>query len=373
MKKLTALFLTALMCTSIVADAIARVPISRIKDIADFEGVRSNMLIGYGLVIGLAGTGDSVSAIPFTRQSLINMLEQMGVNAKAAESQLKTKNVAAVMVTANMPSYARQGSRLDITVSSLGDAKSLQGGQLVATPLMAADGNTYAVAQGPVVLGGFSAEGNKKSLSKNHTTTGSISAGATVEMETGHELGNQNRVRIMLRNPDFTTAKRMKDAINRAFGEPLAKAVDNHTVDVAVPVALRNELVPMIHKLENIRVRPDTAARVVIDEKTGTIVMGNGVQISDVAISHANLTIRISELTDIIQPEGFSDGITAAAPATEIEVDEEPGKFHILDSGPNLADLVDGLNALGVLPRDIVSILQAVKTAGALQADVQLM
>lgn len=373
MRKFSSFALTALMLVSICADALARTPYSRIKDIADFEGVRSNMLIGYGLVIGLAGTGDSVSAIPFTRQSLINMLEQMGVNAKAAESQLKTKNVAAVMITANMPSYARQGSRIDVTVSSLGDAKSLAGGQLVATPLMGADGNTYAVAQGPVLLGGFSAQGNNASLSKNHATTGSIAAGAVVEVETGHEFANKKRLRILLRNPDFTTAKRMKDAINKAFGEPLAKAVDNHTIDVAVPVALRQDLVPMVHKLENIRVRPDTIAKVVIDEKTGTIVMGNGVQISDVAISHANLTIRISELTNIIQPEGFSDGITAAAPATDVEVDEDPGKFHILDSGPNLADLVDGLNSLGVLPRDVVSILQAIKAAGALQADVQLM
>ena len=373
MKKLITFTLCTLMAVTMAAETWARVPVSRIKDIADFEGVRNNILIGYGLVVGLAGTGDSANSIPFTRQTLINMLEKMGVNAKAAEAQLKTKNVAAVMITSDMPSYARQGSRIDVTVSSLGDAKSLEGGQLIATSLIGADGNTYAVAQGPVLLGGFTTEGNQGSVTKNHTTSGKIASGATVEMETGHELENQSRIRVMLRNPDFTTALRMKDAINQAFGEPLAKALDNQTIDVDVPLSLRESMVPMIYKLENIRVRPDNTAKVVIDEKTGTIVMGNGVQISDVAISHSNLTVRVSEMQDVIQPEGFSDGITAVAPSTNVDVNEDGGKFTVLDSGPNLADLVDGLNALGVKPRDIISILQAIKASGALQADIHLM
>ncbi len=373
MKKFLSLLLTAGLVLATTPQAMASAPISRIKDIADIEGVRTNILIGYGLVVGLNGTGDSASSIPFTRQTLINMLEKLGVNAKAAESQIKTKNVAAVMVTAKMPSYARQGSRMDVTTSSLGDSSSLEGGQLLATPLIGADGNTYAVAQGAIVIGGYSTQGNAGTVTKNHPTAGHIAGGATIEMETGHELSDNRRIRLLLRNPDFTTAMRLKDAINKAFKEPVAVAVDNQTVDVAVPPALRNNLVPIIEKIENTYVRPDTAARIVIDEKTGTIVMGSGVQISDVAISHANLNIRVSELTEVVQPEGFSDGITAAVPATEIEVDEDAAEFTLLDSGANLADLVDGLNALGVTPRDIISILQAIKSAGALQAEVVVM
>lgn len=373
MKKLFSVILSLGLILSTMPIANATAPISRVKDIADIEGVRTNILIGYGLVVGLNGTGDSASSIPFTRQTLTNMLEKLGVNAKAVESKITTKNVAAVMVTAKMPSYARQGSRIDITTSSLGDASSLEGGQLLATPLIAADGNTYAVAQGSIIIGGYSTEGNAGTVTKNHPTAGHIAGGATVEMETGHELSDNKRIRLLLRNPDFTTAMRLKEAINKEFKEPVALAVDNQTVDIAVPASLRGNLVPIINKVENIYVRPDTAARIVIDEKTGTIVMGSGVQISDVAISHANLNIRVSELTEVVQPEGFSDGITAAVPATEIEVDEDAAEFTILDSGANLADLVDGLNALGVTPRDIISILQAIKSAGALQAEIVVM
>lgn len=373
MKKFFSIILSLSIAIGTIPMAYATAPISRVKDIADIEGVRTNILIGYGLVVGLNGTGDSASSIPFTRQTLTNMLEKLGVNAKAVESKITTKNVAAVMVTAKMPSYARQGSRIDITTSSLGDASSLEGGQLLATPLIAADGNTYAVAQGSIIIGGYSTEGNAGTVTKNHPTAGHIAGGATVEMETGHELSDNKRIRLLLRNPDFTTAMRLKDAINKEFKEPVALAVDNQTVDIAVPASLRGNLVPIINKVENIYVRPDTAARIVIDEKTGTIVMGSGVQISDVAISHANLNIRVSELTEVVQPEGFSDGITAAVPATEIEVDEDAAEFTILDSGANLADLVDGLNALGVTPRDIISILQAIKSAGALQAEIVVM
>ena len=362
-----------LFCLIITLDAFGRAPVSRIKDIADVEGVRHNILIGYSLVVGLAGTGDSANAIPFTRQSLINMLEKMGVNAKAAEDSLKTKNVAAVMVTANMPSYARQGSSVDVTVSSLGDAKSLEGGQLLATSMIGADGNTYALAQGPVILGGFTAEGRGgSSITKNHTTSGHIAGGAIVEVETGHELAQQNRIRLLLRNPDFTTARRMEKAINKHMKHSAAAAVDNGTVDIKL-AANDASIVSLIHQIENIRVRPDNVAKVVIDEKTGTVVMGDGVQISDVAISHANLTIRVTEMVDVIQPEGFSDGITAAAPFSTVEAHEGDGQFHVLDGGPTLADLIDGLNALGVKPRDIISILQTIKAAGALQADIELL
>lgn len=373
MKKLLSFILSIGIVWGLMPQAYATAPISRVKDIADIEGVRTNILIGYGLVVGLNGTGDSASSIPFTRQTLTNMLEKLGVNAKAAESQITTKNVAAVMVTAKMPSYARQGSRIDVTTSSLGDASSLEGGQLLATPLIAADGETYAVAQGSIIIGGYTTEGNAGAVTKNHPTAGHIAGGATVEMETGHELSDNKRIRLLLRNPDFTTAMRLKEALNKTFKEPVALAVDNQTVDIAIPQSLRGNLVPIIEKIENTYVRPDTAARIVIDEKTGTIVMGSGVQISDVAISHANLNIRVSELTQVVQPEGFSDGITAAVPATEIEVDEDAAEFTVLDSGANLADLVDGLNALGVTPRDVISILQAIKSAGALQAEIVVM
>lgn len=370
---LTALSFALFASSVVVNTADARVPVSRIKDLADIEGVRTNILIGYGLVVGLAGTGDSSNSIPFTRQSLVNMLEKVGVNTKAAQSQLKTKNVAAVMITANMASFARQGSKMDITVSSLGDAGSLEGGQLIATPLIAADGLTYAIAQGAVTLGGFSAGGANANESKNHTTSGHIASGAMVERETGHELSGRKTIRLILRNPDFTTAMRMKDAINKKLKLPLAMALDNGTVDVSIPKLLRDDLAPIIQKIENVYVRPDTAARVVIDEKTGTIVMGNGVQISDVAISHSNLTIRVTELRDVIQPDPLTGGVTAIEASTEIETNEEDGRFHMLDTGANLADLVDGLNSLGVRPRDIISILQTIKQAGALQAEIIVM
>ena len=347
---------------------------SRIKDIADIEGVRKNVLIGYGLVVGLAGTGDSANAIPFTRQTLINMLERMGVNSKAAVDTLKTKNVAAVMVTAELPPVSRQGSRIDVTVSSLGDAKSLEGGQLLATPLLAADGNTYAVAQGSLIIGGFTAEGAAGTVSKNHTTAGRIASGAVVEQETGFELSEMQRVRLILRNPDFTTALRMSEAINRAYGGKVSQALDNHTVDVSLPDGAKGDVVAAIFKIENLKVRPDETARVVIDEKTGTIVMGEDVRLSSVAISHSNLTIRVNELEQVSQPNPLSQtGETTTVDRTNIQVDEGAGKFRILETGVTLADLIKGLNGLGVKPRDIISILQTLKAAGAMQADIKVL
>lgn len=342
-------------------------PISRIKDIADFSGVRSNMLIGYGLVVGLNGTGDAANSIPFTRQTLVDMLGKLGMNSAGVANQIKTKNVASVMITADMPSYARQGSRLDINVASLGDAKSLEGGTLIATALIGADGQTYAVAQGSIVLGGYETDAG----AQEHLTSGKIPAGATVEVETGHELANNENLRLVLRNPDFTTAIRVQNAINEAFKEPVSQAIDNGTIDIAVPEALREVMAAVIQKVENVRVRPDGRARVVIDEKAGTIVMGEGVQISDVAISHANLSVRISQLQEIIQPAGM-EGLTVAQEDPNADT-EGQGQFQMFEPGVTLADLVDGLNALGVKPKDIVSILQTIKAAGALQADIVLM
>lgn len=363
----------ALLLQAFPAAAI-QAPPARIKDIADVEGVRNNMLIGYGLVVGLAGTGDSANSIPFTTQTLLNMLTRLGVKSKAAEDALKTKNIAAVMVTSNMPSFARQGSKLDVTVSSLGDAKSLEGGMLLATPLVAADGETYAVAQGAMVVGGFTAEGNAGTVSKNHPTVARIAEGAVVERETGHELANfGERIRLILRNPDFTTALRTEKAIDEAFREDISNAVDNSTIDIFLPERYAEYLVPAIQKIENVLVRPDISARVIVDEKTGTIVMGQDVRISDVAISHANLTIRVNELEQVAQPEAFGQGDTATVDRTAIEIEEGDGHFRILKTGTTLADVVNGLNALGVRPRDVISILQNIKAAGALQAELRLM
>lgn len=353
--------------------SLANGPSVRVKEITDIEGVRENMLIGYGLVVGLTGTGDSSNSIPFTRQTLVNILERMGLNAKAQEEAINSQNVAAVMVTAELPAFSRQGSRIDITVSSLGDADSLEGGMLLVTPLVGADGETYAVAQGPVVLGGYVADGDAGQVTKNHTTVGRIANGAIVERETGFELADNKRLRLMLKNPDFTTAMRLSNEINEMFGEKAARALDNQTIDVNIPTRFDDYRVAAIQKIENLRIRPDMASKVVVDEKTGTVVMGANVRISKVAISHANLTIRVSELPQIVQPDPFSDGDTAAVPRTSIEIDEGDGGFNVLDTGATLADLVDGLNALGVAPRDIISILQTIKASGALQAEIELL
>lgn len=351
-------------------------PMVKVKDMADLEGVRDNVLVGYGLVVGLNGTGDSPNGIPFTKQSLANMLERLGVNAKDVLDKIKTKNVAAVMVTAKLPSLARQGSRLDVTVSSLGDAKSLEGGLLLATPLAGPDGNTYAVAQGAMVVGGFQATGKDgSSISKNHTTVARIAEGAVVEKETGFEIAQLgDHLKFVLREPDFTTATRLEQAINGALKDSIAKARDGSVVDVNVPGRFKTELAALINKIENLRVEPSTEARVVIDEKTGTIVMGENVTLSPVAISHANLTIRIVEQTDVSQPFSFNvAGETVKIDSTKsihIDDDANKGKFKVLAGSASLTDLVSGLNALGVKPRDVISILQNIKAAGALNAEL---
>lgn len=365
-----------LLSTAFFAAPAHAAPNARVKDIADIEGVRENVLVGYGLIVGLAGTGDSANGIPFTRQSLANMLERLGVNAKDVLAQIKTKNVAAVMVTAKMPSLSRQGSRIDVSVSSLGDAKSLEGGMLLATPLMAADGQTYAVAQGAVIVGGFIATGKDGStLTKNHTTVARIAEGAVIERETGFELSQLGTtLKFILRQPDFTTATRLKDAINTTFKEDLATTTDNGQIAVRVPERYQTQLPAIIQKIENLMVEPATEARVIIDEKTGTIVMGENVRIAPVAISHANLTIKVTEEKEISQPLSFNvAGQTVVTDKSTIErIDDDPnhGKFHMLNAGASLSDLVSGLNALGVKPRDIISILQNIKAAGALQAEL---
>ena len=344
---------------------------SRIKDIADFEGVRENQLVGYGLVVGLNGTGDNIKSITFTKESLISMLDRVGINSR--DGQLKSKNVAAVMVTGNLPAFGREGSRIDVMVSALGDAKSLQGGTLIATPLVGADGEVYAVAQGQIAIGGFSAAGNNQSVTKGVPTSGRIPNGAIIENEVNFELDSMSTVQLALRNPDFTTSKRVAAAINALLGETAAKALDPSTVSVQVPEEYKNNMVDLMTKIEQLPVQPDLAAKVVVDESSGIVVIGKDVRINKLAIAQGNLTIRISEIPLISQPLPFTDGTTSTDTTTDIIVDEDTeSRLSVLDTGVNLQELVNGLNALGVSPRDLISILQAVKASGALQADIEV-
>ncbi len=347
---------------------------SRIKDIADFQGIRDNMLVGYGLVVGLNGTGDTLNNSPFTQQSLVGMLERLGVNTRDNLSNLNTKNVAAVMVTATLPGFARQGSRIDITVNALGDTDSLLGGTLLVTPLLGADGEVYAVAQGAVAVAGFSAKGKGESVVKGVPTTGRISAGAIVERELGFELSSLTSVKISLRNPDLTTARRIAQAINAAVGSVAARPLDPGTVLLAVPESYGSDTVALLTDIEQLPVVPDQTARVVIDEQSGVIVMGDKVRINTVAIAQGNLTIRITETPQVSQPAPFSNtGTTTTVDRTRIEVDEEGGRqLGVLQTGISLQELVDALNALGIGPRDLISILQAIKAAGALQAEIEV-
>jgi flagellar P-ring protein precursor FlgI len=344
---------------------------TRIKDIVDIEGVRDNMLVGYGLVVGLNGTGDSIRNSPFTEQSLLGMLERLGVNVRG--QSLLTKNVAAVMVTATLPPFSTQGSRIDVTVSALGDSKSLLGGTLLVTPLLGADSEVYAVGQGPVATGGFSAAGDATSVTKNVPTAGRISSGAIVEREIPFSLGQLKTVRLSLRNPDFTTARRITQAINAHFGEGIAAALDPANVQVAVPAG-KTDVIGLLTDIEQLQVNPDEVAKVVINESSGVIVMGEKVRISTVAIAQGNLTVRVTETPQVSQPSAFSEtGETTVVPRTQIAVDEQSGhKIAVLQEGVTLQQLVESLNALGVGPRDIISILQAIKAAGALQAEIEV-
>ena len=346
---------------------------TRIKDIVDFEGVRENMLIGYGLVVGLNGTGDTLSSSIFTRESLVGMLERLGVNAR--DDSLKTDNVAAVMVTATLPPFAKQGTRIDLSLSAIGDADSLLGGTLLVTPLVGADGEVYAVAQGPVAVGGVSAGGAGAEVSKGVPTNGRIASGAIIEREISFDLQGLDTLRISLRNPDFTTARRIAQAINSFVGGPIAQSRDPATVSLVVPDNYRGKMVALITDIEQLRVTPDISAKVVIDEQTGIIVMGENVRISTVAIAQGNLTIRITETPQVSQPLPFSEeGETVTVPRTQIEIDEDEDKrLSVLSNSVTLQELVDGLNALGIGPRDMISILQAIKAAGALQAEIELL
>ena len=344
---------------------------SRIKDIADFEGVRDNQLVGYGMVVGLNGTGDNIKSINFAKESLVSLLDSVGINSR--DGQLKSKNIAAVMVTANLPAFARQGSRIDVMVSALGDAKNLQGGTLIATPLVGANGEVYAVAQGQVAFGGVSARGATASVTKGVPTSGRIANGAIIENEIPFSLESLDTIRIALRNPDFTTARRVSDAINAFLGEQTAKATDPATIQLDVPDQYRDKIVDLMTKIEQLQVQPDQTAKVVIDESSGIVVIGKDVKINRLAIAQGNLTIKITDMPIVSQPLPFSDGTTVTGVTSAIDINESvETKLSVLDTGVNLQELVDGLNALGVSPRDLISILQAIKASGALQADIEV-
>jgi flagellar P-ring protein FlgI len=344
---------------------------SRIKDLANIEGIRQNQLIGYGLVVGLNGTGDTLNNAPFTKQSLQGMLERLGVNIRG--QQLRTGNVAAVMVTANLPPFGTQGTRIDVTASALGDAKSLLGGTLLVTPLLGADGNVYAVAQGSLAIGGFQVEGEAAKITRGVPTVGRLPNGAIIEREIDFSLAKLGQVRLALRNADFTTAKRIAIAINDYIGAPVAEPLDPSTVELTLPKKFSQNLVAMLTEIEQLQVEPDLAAKIVIDERSGVIVIGRDVRVSTVAVAQGNLTVTISETPQVSQPGPFSRGKTVVVPRTHVGVVEEGKKLAVVQEGVSLQQIVDGLNALGIGPRDMISILQAIKAAGAVQADIEVM
>ncbi|MCO5733004.1 flagellar basal body P-ring protein FlgI [Rhizobium sp. SSA_523] len=342
---------------------------SRIKDIASLQAGRDNQLIGYGLVVGLQGTGDSLRSSPFTEQSMRAMLQNLGISTQGGQSS--AKNVAAVMVTANLPPFASPGSRMDITVSSLGDSTSLRGGTLVMTSLSGADGQIYAVAQGSIVVSGFSAQGQAASVTEGVTTAGRVPNGAIIERELPSKFKDAVNLVLQLRNPDFSTAVRISDVVNRfagqRYGGPIAEARDSQEVVVQKPKAA--DLTRLMAEIENLTVETDTPAKVVVNERTGTVVIGADVKVSRVAVSYGTLTVQVNETPQIIQPEPFSDGVTAVQPQTDISVVKAGSNVAILN-GPDLRTLVAGLNSIGVKPDGIIAILQGIKSAGALQAEL---
>lgn len=370
MARIIAVFaITAFLLMGLIPCAQANT--TRIKDIVDVEGVRDNILIGYGLVVGLNGTGDSLNNSPFTEQSLIAMLERLGVNIRG--QNLNTGNVAAVMVTATLPPFANQGSRIDVNVAALGDAESLQGGTLLVTPLMGADGEVYAVSQGSVNIAGFSIKGEAATFIKNTPTSARIPEGAIVEREIKFDMAANESVRIALRNPDFTTARRIARAINGFLSAPVAVAENSASVRLTRPSGFKGTIVDLLTDIEQLPIQPDQIARVVIDERSGVIVMGADVKISTVAIAQGNLTIKITETPQVSQPNPFAaQGQTVVVPRTDLQVNSgDDVRLGILEDGVTLQDLVTGLNKLGVSPRDTITILQAIKAAGALQAEIQ--
>jgi flagellar P-ring protein precursor FlgI len=361
-------------CAALLALALSALPAgatSRIKDLANIEGVRQNQLVGYGLVVGLNGTGDTLNNIPFTKQSLQAMLERMGVNIRGAT--IRTGNVAAVMVTGNLPAFGTQGTRMDVTVSALGDSKNLQGGTLLVTPLLGADGNVYAVAQGSLAIDGFQAEGQAAKIVRGVPTVGRIVNGAIIEREIEFALNRLPNVRLALRNADFTTAKRIAAAVNDFLGAKSAEPIDPSTVQLSIPPEFKGNVVAFLTEIEQLQVEPDLVAKIIIDERSGIIVMGRDVRVATVAVAQGNLTVSISESPQVSQPNALAGGRTVVTPRSNVVVSEDGKKLALVKNGVSLQQLVDGLNGLGIGPRDLIGILQAIKAAGAIEADIEVM
>jgi len=359
------LFMVAMLVNAAVGFAV------RLKDIATIQGVRSNQLIGYGLVAGLDGTGDDTKKAKFASEGMANLLEKLGIPVDAASVDLD--NVAAVMVTADLPPFARNGAQIDVLVSSIGDAESLRGGTLLMTPLRGPDGNMYAMAQGAISVGGFSLGGGGGKQTKNHPTVGRIANGALVEREPPSQIFNHGKIVLSLNKPDFMTVSRVSKAINDAFRAKLAVPLDASTIEMYPPSHDKDILIPFLATLENLQVVPDSRAKVVFDERTGTVVMGRDVMIDTVAIAHGNLSIQISETPQVSQPGPFASGETVVTPETSIKVEEEKANLMVLPKTVQIDELVRALNAVGVTPRDLMAILQAINVAGALHADLEIM
>jgi flagellar P-ring protein precursor FlgI len=368
-KKIASAFLTGILM--VMCQSGGNLEAARIKDIAYFVGNRSNQLIGYGLVVGLNGTGDK-DKTQFTVNTLANLLDNMGIHVDPKD--VKVKNVAAVMVTSNLPPFARNGSKIDAQVSSTGDAKSIQGGTLLMTPLQGPDGKIYAVAQGPISTGGFSASGQSGGgVEKNFPTAGYLSGGVIVEQEVPNQCRNAEQLDLVLKTPDFSTAAKAARCINLALGGAYANALDAGTIKLQVPPGYGNGMVQMISEVESIQLEPEVVAKIIINERTGTVVMGENVRISPVAIAHGNLTVQVTEKPTVSQPLPLSQGQTTVVPQTKVEVQEGKGSLNVVGGATSITQLVKGLNSMGVTPRDLITILQAIKAAGAVQAELEIM
>ena len=346
---------------------------ARIKDLVNINGVRANKLIGYGLVIGLANTGDQPTSVFFSIQTMVSMLQKLGITIPENRvNQLQFKNTATVMVTTELPAFARQGDRIDVVVSSLGDSRSLQGGTLLMTPVKGTDSITYAVAQGPVSIGGFSVQGLSQGIQKNHPNVGRVAGGAIVEKELPDFFNSQKEISLSLKNTDFTTGSRIAKAINFIMKDVFAEPIDGRTIRVKVPKFYINNVSGFVTKIETLEVEPDVVAKVIIDERTGTVVMGENVRISTVAVAHGNLFVQIAESPEVSQPAPLSPGQTTVVPRTDITIEEGEERLLVVPKGVGIGEVVNALNAIGVTPRDLIAILQAIKASGSLHAELKI-
>ena len=366
----------SILLITIFMSTVVWTPLSeaaRIKDLVNIEGVRANKLIGFGLVIGLANTGDQATNVFFSIQTMVNMLQKLGVTIPQDRiNQLQFKNAATVMVTSELPAFARQGDRIDVVVSSLGDSRSLQGGTLLMTPVKGTDSITYAVAQGPVSIGGFSVQGSSQGIQKNHPNVGRIVGGATVEKEIPDFFNSKKEISLSLKSTDFTTGSRIAKAINFKMKDVFAEPIDGRTIRIKVPKFYINNVSGFVTKIETLEVEPDTVAKVIIDERTGTVVMGEKVRISTVAVAHGNLFVQITESPEVSQPGPLSFGQTTVVPRTEVIAEEAEERLLIVPKGVGIGEVVNALNAIGVTPRDLISILQAIKASGSLHAELEI-